>query len=163
MARAQVSSRPREQLGGCALPRRTGTTRLVPPGGDPTEGSDRYLLAITFLRVVGAAHFPLQSRQRSARLVNVDLELPRSWRKFPDMPGLWELCERSLSLVNATDRPTPGQWAAQLEQLLGVLSSEPLAAAGARSAGGSPGRASRTRRDADTARKSDGRTCCDRP
>jgi hypothetical protein len=99
------------------------------PGGNPTEATDRYLLAITFLRVVGAAHFPLQGRQRSARTVNVDLELPRSWRKFPDMPGLWELCERSLSLVNAADRPTPGEWADQLEELLGVLSSEQLAAA----------------------------------
>ena len=43
--------------------------------------------------------------------VNVDLELPRSWRKFPDMPGLWELCERSLSLVNAAERPAPAEWA----------------------------------------------------
>jgi hypothetical protein len=101
----------------------------LPPGADPTEASDRYLLAMAFLRVVGAAHFPLQSRQRSARLVNVDLELPRSWRKFPDMPGLWELCERSLSLANATERPAPGQWVAQLEQLLAVQSADGLAAA----------------------------------
>ncbi len=109
----------------------------LPPGGDPTEASDRYLLAMAFLRVVGAAHFPLQSRQRSAPLVNVDLELPRSWRKFPDMPGLWELCERSLSLVNATDRPGPGQWVAQLEQLLGLQSADGLAAA-VRGAQGDP-------------------------
>ena len=95
----------------------------VPPGRPPTAGSDRYLLAITFLRVVGAAHFPIQGHQKSAQKVNVDLELPRTWRKLPDMPGLWELCERSLSLVNAGDRPLPAEWAVQLEELLGVLSA----------------------------------------
>ncbi len=81
-------------------------------GGQPTGASDRYLLAITFLRVVGAAHFPIQGRQKTGQKLNVDLELPRSWRKLPDMPGLWELCERSLSLVNAADRPAPAEWVA---------------------------------------------------
>jgi Phosphotransferase enzyme family len=100
----------------------------VRPGGPPTGASDRYLLAIAFLRVVGAAHFPIQGHQKGGQKVNVDLELPRSWRKLPDMPGLWELCERSLSLVNAADRPTPGEWVAHLEQLLGVLSAPELAA-----------------------------------
>ncbi len=100
----------------------------VPPGRPPTAGSDRYLLAITFLRVVGAAHFPIQGHQKSAQKVNVDLELPRTWRKLPDMPGLWELCERSLSLVNAGDRPLPAEWVVQLEELLGVLSAQDLAA-----------------------------------
>ncbi len=100
----------------------------VRPGGPPTGASDRYLLAIAFLRVVGAAHFPIQGHQKGGQKVNVDLELPRSWRKLPDMPGLWELCERSLSLVNAADRPTPGEWVAHLEQLLGVLSAAELAA-----------------------------------
>jgi hypothetical protein len=101
----------------------------IPRGGQPTEASDRYLLAIAFLRVVGAAHFPIQGRQKAGQKVNVDLELPRSWRKLPDMPGLWELCERSLSLVNAADRPTPAEWAFHLEDLLGVLSATRLAAA----------------------------------
>ncbi len=101
----------------------------LPAGDRPTESSDRYLLAITFLRVVGAAHFPLQSRQRTGAHVNVDLELPRSWRKYPDMPGLWGLCERSLSLVNYADRPPPSEWVAELEELLAVQSGTRLAAA----------------------------------
>ena len=106
-------------------------------GDQPTAASDRYLLAIAFLRVVGAAHFPLQSRQRAVERVSVDLELPRSWRKLPDMPPLWELCERSLSLANAADRPTPTQWAAELEELLRILSALDLARA-VRQAQGDP-------------------------
>ena len=109
----------------------------VRPGGQPTEASDRYLLAIAFLRVVGAAHFPIQGHQRGGQRVNVDLELPRSWRKLPDMPGLWELCERSLSLVNAADRPAPAEWLAHLEELLGVLSAVELGAS-VRQAQGDP-------------------------
>ncbi len=109
----------------------------VPAGRPPTAGSDRYLLAITFLRVVGAAHFPIQGHQKSGQKVNVDLELPRTWRKLPDMPGLWELCERSLSLVNAADRPLPAEWVVQLEELLGVLSAGDLAAS-VRQAQGDP-------------------------
>jgi hypothetical protein len=109
----------------------------VRPGGQPTEASDRYLLAIAFLRVVGAAHFPIQGHQRGGQQVNVDLELPRTWRKLPDMPGLWELCERSLSLVNAADRPAPAEWVAHLEELLGVLSAVELGAS-VRQAQGDP-------------------------
>ena len=60
--------------------------------------------------------------------MNVDLELPRSWRKFPDMPGLWELCERSLSLANAAERPAPAEWGAALEDLLDVLGATGTAA-----------------------------------
>lgn len=99
----------------------------VPPGRLPNGASDRYVLGLAFLRLVGAAHFPLQGRQRAHERVNVDLELPRSWRKFPDMPGLWELCERSLSLVNAADRPTPAQWTEGLEDLLDVLGAGEMA------------------------------------
>jgi hypothetical protein len=95
----------------------------------PGTGPDRYGLGLAFLRVVGAAHFPVQARQRAASQVSIDLELPRSWRKLPDMPELWELCERSLSLVNAADRPSPGEWAQHLEALLGVLGASALARA----------------------------------
>jgi Phosphotransferase enzyme family len=106
-------------------------------GRPPTASSDRYLLAITFLRVVGAAHFPVQGRQKAGQKLDVDLELPRSWRKLPDMPELWGLCERSLSLVNPADRPTPGEWALRLEELLGALSATELAVS-ARQAQGDP-------------------------
>lgn len=107
------------------------------PGAPPTRASDRYMLGITFLRVVGAAHFPLQGPQRSAEHVNVDLELPRSWRKVPDLPVLWELCERSLSVSDVEGRPGPGEWAAELEHVLDVLSAPALGAA-VREAQGDP-------------------------
>jgi hypothetical protein len=110
------------------------------PGSQPTRWSDRYMLGITFLRVVGAAHFPLQGLQRSAEHVNVDLELPRSWRKVPDLPALWELCERSLSLADVEGRPSPREWAAELEHVLDVLSAPALGAA-VREAQGDPRRA----------------------
>jgi len=112
----------------------------LPPGAPPTRASDRYMLGITFLRVVGAAHFPLQGPQRSAEHVNVDLELPRSWRKVPDLPVLWELCERALSLAAVEGRPSPGEWAAELEHVLDVLSAPALGAA-VREAQGDPRRA----------------------
>ena len=51
------------------------------------------------------------------------------------MPGLWELCERSLSLVNAAERPAPAEWATALEDLLGVLGATSIAA-GVRAAQG---------------------------
>ena len=109
----------------------------LPPGSTPTRASDRYMLGITFLRLVGAAHFPLQGPQRSAEHVNVDLELPRSWRKVPDLPVLWELCERSLSLDDVEGRPSPGEWVAELEHVLDVLSAPALGAA-VREAQGDP-------------------------
>jgi len=109
----------------------------LPQGAPPTRASDRYMLGITFLRVVGAAHFPLQGPQRTAEHVNVDLELPRSWRKVPDLPVLWELCERSLSLADVEARPSPGEWAAELEHVLDVLSAPGLGAA-VREAQGDP-------------------------
>ena len=55
----------------------------------------------------GRGPLPVQGPQRSAEHVNVDLELPRSWRKVPDLPVLWELCERSLSLDDVEGRPSP--------------------------------------------------------
>jgi hypothetical protein len=95
------------------------------------------MLGITFLRLVGAAHFPLQGPQRSAEHVNVDLELPRSWRKVPDLPVLWELCERSLSLADVEGRPSPAEWVTELEHVLDVLSAPALGAA-VREAQGDP-------------------------
>lgn len=109
----------------------------VPAGQSVTDASDRYVLALVFLRVLGGAHFPVQARQRSGAQVNIDIELPRSWRKLPDMPGLWELCERSLSLADVAGRPSPTEWCVGLEQLLGELGASGLAAA-TRAAQGDP-------------------------
>lgn len=110
------------------------------PGGQPGLATDRYALGLVFLRVVGAANFPLQGRQRSAPDVAVDLELPRSWRRLPDRPGLWSLCERALSVVEAAQRPAPGEWVSELEALLELLGAADLAAAVRQAQGdGQPG------------------------
>ena len=63
---------------------------------------------------------------------------PGPWRRLPDMPGLWELCERALSLADAEDRPGPVEWSARLEELLDVLGAGHLAVR-ARAAQGDPG------------------------
>jgi hypothetical protein len=97
------------------------------PGTAPNELSDRYALALAFFRVVGAAHYPLQGRQRGGKKITVDLDLPRSWQRLPDLSGLWELCELSLSVANASARPGPAAWAAQLEALLGEMGAADLA------------------------------------
>ena len=135
-------------IDGADEPRLRATTPnwddpALPRGAVPTEWSDRYTLGLAFLRVLGAANFPLQARQRSLEKLNVDLELPRSWRRLPDMPALWELCERALSLAGALDRPSPDEWSAQLEALLDVLGAADLgarvrAAQGDSSSGGRP-------------------------
>jgi hypothetical protein len=109
----------------------------VQPGNRPDLASDRYSLALVFLRVVGAAHFPLQGLQRSGDHVSVDLELPRRWRRLADMPRLWNLCERSLSVVAAKERPRPAEWVAELEGLLDAL-GHPELAAWVRAAQGDP-------------------------
>ena len=117
--------------GPASVPRRPTTPNwddpALAPGVAPTASSDRYALGLAFLRVVGAAHFPLQARQRSGDKVSIDLELPRSWRRLPDMPGLWELCERSLSVVDVPGRPSPAEWAAALEELLSSMGCADLA------------------------------------
>jgi hypothetical protein len=108
----------------------------LPAGDRPDELVDRYALGLVFLRVVGAAHFPLQARQRVVgERVSIDLEVPRSWRRLSDMPALWELCARSLSVVEAASRPSPTDWAAQLQLLLKAL-GRPELAASARAAQG---------------------------
>ena len=48
----------------------------VPAGTNPTLASDRYSLALIFLRVVGAANFPIQARQRQREPVTVDFAVP---------------------------------------------------------------------------------------
>ncbi|HET9058872.1 MAG TPA: hypothetical protein VFN61_03040 [Acidimicrobiales bacterium] len=107
--------------------------------GDPIGvATDRYLLGIIFLRVLGAAHFPIQARQRLGATVDVDLELPRAWRRITDMPALWSLCERSLSVADPKGRPAPGEWVSELEHLLGSLGAGELGTS-IRAAQGDPG------------------------
>lgn len=94
----------------------------VPPGHNPTAATDRYSLALIFLRVVGAANFPVQARQRSGDRLEI---------RFPVPPGpgsellldpgapLWALCGRALSLDG--DRPAAAEWLRPLETLLAAM------------------------------------------
>ena len=67
----------------------------VPKGRNPTVESDRYSLALIFLRVVGAANYPMQARQRSGDPITVEFPIPLGMLSAgPLRPGghLWELC-----------------------------------------------------------------------
>jgi hypothetical protein len=91
---------------------------------NPGLASDRYSLALIFLRVVGAANFPIQARQRGEGSVTVDFALPLG----PYGEGLlgpaapvWDLCERGLSLASPKGRPPASAWMAALEEVLDSL------------------------------------------
>jgi len=93
----------------------------IPARGNPTLASDRYSLALIFLRVVGAAHFPIQRRQREGELVGVDLGIPpaaRRARSLREGALIWDLCARCLGLADPAGRPGPGVWVAALEEVL---------------------------------------------
>ncbi len=93
----------------------------VPAGANPTVESDRYSLALIFLRVVGAANFPIQARQRQGEAVAVDFAVP-SGRLGEALLGpgaaLWSLVERGLAVSDPSARPAPGEWIAALETVL---------------------------------------------
>jgi len=91
----------------------------VPPGQNPTPMSDRYSLALIFLRVVGAANFPIQARQRSGGEVEVEFAIPPAGLRYlgPSSP-IWQLCEAGLSLAHPAKRPPASCWAQALEELL---------------------------------------------
>lgn len=119
---------PAGQARGSSLRRRAMTPNWedpsVPPGANPTLASDRYSLALIFLRVVGAANFPLQARQREEPCVSVEFALPRHLLSTPALePGapVWQLCRRGLSVLAPQDRPRPSDWVFELEQILDHL------------------------------------------
>ena len=101
----------------------------VPRGENPTPASDRYSLPLIFLRVVGAANFPVQARQRAADEVEV---------AFPVPPGpgadvlldpnaaVWDLCGRGLSRRRPEDRPAASEWLGPLEALLAAMGAGDL-------------------------------------
>jgi hypothetical protein len=90
-------------------------------GGNPTVASDRYSLALIFLRVVGAANFPIQARQRQDGCITVDFAMApgpvASALADADAP-IWALCAAGLSVVSPTARPPASAWTAALEELL---------------------------------------------
>jgi hypothetical protein len=126
------------------LPRRRAMTPnwedpAVIPGGNPDLASDRYSLALIFLRVVGAAHFPIQGRQRRGETIIVEVEIPGAARRLrglaPKAP-VWDLCERGLSVRRPADRPTASEWVPALEGLLVDLGAEQISEAVRASQGG---------------------------
>jgi hypothetical protein len=96
----------------------------IPAGANPTLYSDRYSLALIFLRVVGAAHFPLQARQRRGEVLTVDFGVPplgRRARSLADDAPIWDLCARCLSAGSPLDRPPAAAWVGALEEILDDL------------------------------------------
>lgn len=96
----------------------------VPAGSNPGLCSDRYSLALIFLRVVGAAHFPIQKRQRAGEVVGIDFAMPKDYYRCGALgrgAELWRLCERSLSIRNNDRRPSSEEWVAVLEHTLQAM------------------------------------------
>lgn len=101
----------------------------VPRGHNPIRATDLYSLGLIFLRVVGAANFPVQARQRSGDGVEI---------RFPVPPGpgsgllldpshpVWRLCAMSLSLSQPERRPPARAWLGPLEQLLDAMGAAGL-------------------------------------
>jgi hypothetical protein len=126
--RVGVDLRP---LGGV---RRRATTPnwedpAVRAGANPTLESDRYSLALIFVRVVGAANFPIQARQRQGGPITVEFAVPAS--RFGEAllgPGapLWDLCERGLSVSDPHLRPPASAWVAALEAVLDTLGASAI-------------------------------------
>jgi hypothetical protein len=114
----------------------------VDAGANPTLESDRYSLALVFLRVVGAANFPIQARQRQGGPITVEFALPGG--HFGEAllgPGapLWDLCERGLSVSETHLRPPASAWVGALEAVLDTLgASAVMRAVWAAQGGGHP-------------------------
>lgn len=89
----------------------------VPRGQNPTAATDRYSLALIFLRVVGAANFPIQARQRSGDRVEIRFPAPEGPLLDP-AAAVWQLCARGLTLGDVAARPAAAEWLGPLECLL---------------------------------------------
>ena len=93
----------------------------VQGGGNPTLASDRYSLALIFLRVVGAANFPIQARQRQDGCITVDFAMapgPVASALTDDDAPIWALCAAGLGVASPAARPPASAWTAAIEELL---------------------------------------------
>ena len=88
---------------------------------NPTFSTDRYSLALIFLRVVGAANYPIQAGQRTGGPVEVRFGVPPG----PAAPllldpeaSIWQLCQRGLSIDEPSGRPSAEAWLGPLHDLL---------------------------------------------
>jgi hypothetical protein len=122
----------------------------VPQGSNPQPTSDRYSLALIFLRIVGAANFPVQARQRQGGAISIDFPIPPGYAGEvllgPDSP-LWTLCARGLSTENPDGRPAPGEWVCALEAVLDGLGAAHVLHAVWSAQGGGPGAAAAPSRE----------------
>jgi hypothetical protein len=93
----------------------------VPGGGNPTLASDRYSLALVFLRVVGAANFPIQARQRQDGCITVEFAMapgPMASALRDGNAPIWALCAAGLSVTSPAARPPVSDWVVALEEVL---------------------------------------------
>lgn len=113
----------------------------VPPGCNPGLESDRYSLALIFLRVAGAANFPVQARQRQRQSITIDFPVPPGYSSEvllgPAAP-LWDMCSRGLSIADPAGRPTASAWVAELEAVLDSVGAAALMRAVWATQGGGP-------------------------
>ncbi len=93
----------------------------VPSGTNPTLWSDRYSLALIFLRVVAAAHFPIQTLQKRGEHIALDVDVPSEVRRATSLAAdspLWAACQAGLSVGEPDVRPAPAVWVDALQRLL---------------------------------------------
>ena len=106
----------------CRWPPPTGTTRrLAATVSNLGPLSDRYSLGLIFLRVVGAAHYPIQARQKRGEEMVIDFEIP-PWGRRAQRLGrdaeVWDLCSRALGVREPETRPDAAEWVRVLEVTL---------------------------------------------
>ena len=120
----------------------------VAPGGNPGIEADRYSLALIFLRVAGAANFPVQPRQRQGKSITIDFPVPRGYSSEvllgPAAP-LWDLCAGGLGISAPTARPPASTWVAELEAVLDAVGAAHLMRAVWAAQGGGPAPGHRSR------------------
>jgi hypothetical protein len=94
----------------------------VTGGTNPGADADRYSLALIFLRVCGAAHFPIQKRQKAGEVIELEVGVPGSGRRARSLSAgapLWDLCARGLGAEDPASRPPASAW---VETLAAVIS-----------------------------------------
>ncbi len=96
----------------------------VEKGRNPTVATDRYSLGLIFLRVAGAANFPIQSFQRREGRVRVEFPVP-SGPASRALVGanreVWHLCAKALSIEAPHERPRAAEWIDPLVEVVGAL------------------------------------------
>jgi hypothetical protein len=110
-------------------------------GSDLGPLSDRYSLGLIFLRVVGAAHYPIQTRQKRGEDMVIDFEIP-PWGRRAQRLGrdaeVWDVCSRALGVRAPEDRPDAAEWVRVLEVTLRDVGAGGLVDAVCAAQGGGP-------------------------